>query len=108
MQKATSKAYVSMRKLDKYKQERARQQQKDVKSMPLQMVKEECVEESIPDIDKKILMDAQMKDEGEEDKRRAEEEDYSDDSAEGVDSDDLADEINNPVEEMMNSKNSAQ
>ena len=82
------------------------------------MVKEECVEESLPDIDKKLFMgsDAQMKDEAEENKKQQkgffkieEEENYSDDSAEGVDSDDLADEINNPVQEMiMNSKNYAE
>jgi hypothetical protein len=96
MQKASSKAYVSIRKLKKYQEEREKQLQMQHKD-PLQMsVIQEQVEESNPDIDAKMA-------DGEERKMHQKEAVaelqayHSDNSAEGVDSDDLEDDIKDPV-----------
>ena len=94
MQKASSKAYVSIRKLKKYQEERDKQQQRDVQ---MSVIKEEA-EESNPDIEQK------MADGGEERKQVEVKEEvgelmayHSDHSAEGVDSDDFDDDIKDPA-----------
>jgi hypothetical protein len=92
MQKASSKAYVSIRKLKKYQEERDKQQQRDVQ---MSVIKEEA-EESNPDIEPKMADG-----DGEERKQVMEVGElmayHSDHSAEGVDSDDFDDDIKDPA-----------
>lgn len=90
-----------MRKLQKYSEQRKKQQEQQhhQDGGQMEIIKEQPIEESLADID------AKMADAGEEKKQQQQaysvvpdlEKYASDDSAEGVDSDDLEDEIKDPV-----------
>ena len=54
MQKASSKAYVSIRKLKKYQEERERQLQQQDTHMAV--IEEQPIEETLVDFDAKIMM----------------------------------------------------
>jgi hypothetical protein len=96
MQRASNKAYVSNRKLQKYQEEKMKQQEK------MEVIQEDAVEESLADIDMKMPL-AGGEEVKQSDRKRAAfisevaEDDESDNSAEGVDSDDLEDEIMDPA-----------
>ena len=96
MQKASNKAYVSIRKLQKYQEQKMKQQEK------MEVIQEHGVEESLADIEMKMPLAGAEEVKQSQRKRAAfisevAEDDESDNSAEGVDSDDLEDEIIDPA-----------
>ncbi len=106
MQKAVNKAYISGRKLEQYKRERELQQQLQVHNEGgLAVIHESLMEDSNADLGQalKNVADVEMKEEAKRTikKQMLEEENASDDSGEGVDSDDLDDEIEDNVEQLV-------
>ena len=102
MKKAVNKAYISGRKLEQYKRERELQQLQQNSDLPV--IQEALMEESQADLGGALrnLADVEMKEEAKSafkskkdiaKQQMLEEDNASDDSGEGVDSDDLDDEI---------------
>ena len=102
MKKAVNKAYISGRKLEQYKRERELQQLQQNSDLPV--IQEALMEESHADLGGALrnLADAEMKEEAKSafkskkdiaKQQMLEDDNASDDSGEGVDSDDLDDEI---------------